>query len=234
MKRRGNIYSDICSIENLELADKKARQGKGYQRGIMIYDKNRTYNTLDIHYSLVNKTFTTSQYRTFTVNDNGKEREIFSLPYRDRVVHHAIANYIEPIFVSTFTADTYSCVKNRGTLKASLALRKALKDVENTTYCLKLDIRKFYSNIDHDVLKYQIRKKIKDPDLLWLLDDIIDSGPGTPIGNLLSQYFANFYLTPFDHWMKSPVGRLGGGSTTSGIATIWLYFQATKNIYGAY
>lgn len=206
MKRRGNLYLNVCSIDNLELADQKARKGKGSQKGIINHDKNRLPNILDLHYSLINKTFTTSKYKQFMVNDNGKEREIFSLPYRDRIVHHAVSNYIEPIFTSTFTADTYSCIKGRGTLKASLTLRKALRDLENTKYCLKLDIKKFYPSVDHDVLKNQLRRKIKDQDLLWLLDNIIDSGPGVPIGNLLSQHFANFYLSPFDHWIKGSTG----------------------------
>jgi len=67
---------------------------------------------------------------------------------------------------------------------------------------LKLDIRKFYPSVDHGILKVMLRKKIKDTDLLWLLDEIIDSAAGLPIGNYLSQYFANFYLTYFDHWLK--------------------------------
>ncbi len=81
-------------------------------------------------------------------------------------------------------------------------MQAALKDVEATTYCLKLDIKKFYPNVNHDILKQQLRRKIKDKALLWLLDEIIDSSPGLPIGNLLSQYFGNFYLSPFDHWIK--------------------------------
>jgi len=67
---------------------------------------------------------------------------------------------------------------------------------------LKLDIKKFYPNVDHEILKQLLRRKIKDSDLLWLLDEIIDSADGLPIGNYLSQYFANFYLTYFDHWIK--------------------------------
>lgn len=210
MKRVGNLYSDICSIENLELADQKARKGKGFQKSIIRHDKNRTNNILQLHYELVNKTFTTSRYNTFKVYD-GKEREIFSLPYQDRIVHHAIMNPLEKIFVSVFTADTYSCIKGRGTLKASLALRSALKDVKNTVYCLKLDIRKFYPSINNEILKQQLRRKIKDKDLLWLLDDIINSASGIPIGSYLSQYFANFYLSGFDHWIKAPVYASGGG-----------------------
>eukprot|EP01037_Dinobryon_pediforme_P011467 gene11467-11560_t len=109
---------------------------------------------------------------------------------------------LEPLFVLTFTTNTYSCIKGRGIHAASKAVKKALKDVPGTQYCLKLDVRKFYPSVDHQILKYLLRRKIKDQDLLWLLDEIIDSAPGVPIGNYLSQYFANFYLTYFDHWVK--------------------------------
>jgi retron-type reverse transcriptase len=111
-------------------------------------------------------------------------------------------NILEPIFVSTFTSNTYSCIKGRGIHAAANAVKNALNDTEGTQYCLKLDVRKFYPNIDHDILKQLLRRKIKDQDLLWLLDEIIDSTAGLPIGNYLSQYFANFYLTYFDHWIK--------------------------------
>ena len=85
---------------------------------------------------------------------------------------------------------------------AAKAVELALKDVAGTQYCLKLDVKKFYPSVDHDVLKKFLRRKFKDADLLWLLDEIIDSAPGLPIGNYLSQYFANFYLAYFDHWIK--------------------------------
>ena len=200
MKRHGNLYQQICSTENLELADKKARKGKQFQYGIQLFDRNRTANLAELQYRLSTKTYRTSAYRIFNVND-GKERTVYGLPYPDRVAHHAVMNPLEAIFVNTFTADTYSCIKRRGIHAAARALKKALRD-ENTEYCLKLDIRKFYENIDHDILKELLRKKIKDADLLWLLDEIIDSAPGVPIGNYLSQYFANFYLAYFDHWLK--------------------------------
>lgn len=111
-------------------------------------------------------------------------------------------NALEPLFVANFTADTYSCIKRRGIHKALDNLKRDLRDRSGTTYCLKLDITKFYPSVDHDILKKQLRRKFKDEDLLWLLDEIIDSAPGLPIGNLLSQYLANFNLAPFDHWLK--------------------------------
>ena len=113
-------------------------------------------------------------------------------------------NILEPIWVSIFTKDTYSCIKNRGIHAAAKNVKHILRtDNDGTRYCLKIDIRKFYPSIDHDILKMVIRRRIKDKRLLWLLDEIIDSVPtGVPIGNYLSQYFANLYLAYFDHWLK--------------------------------
>lgn len=193
-------------MDNLLLADKKARKGKRDTYGVILFDKNRDANFHHLQSLLKDKTYKTSEYSKFLIYEP-KEREVFRLPYfPDRIVHHAIMNKLEPIFVSLFTSDTYSCIKGRGIHGAAKAMRKALKDVDNTHYCLKLDIKKFYPNIDHEILKSIIRKKFKDKDLLWLLDEIIDSAPGVPIGNYLSQYFANLYLTYFDHWIKEVLG----------------------------
>lgn len=202
MKRYGNLYQRICSIENLQLADSIARKGKSNQPAIINHDRNRENNIQMLHEMLINKTYKTSVYTTFKIFEP-KERIIFRLPYfPDRIVHHAVMNILEPVFVSTFTSDTYSCIKGRGIHAASNAVKKALNDIPGTQYCLKLDVKKFYPNVNHDILKKLVRKKIKDNDLLCLLDEIIDSAHGLPIGNYLSQYFANFYLTYFDHWIK--------------------------------
>lgn len=202
MKRIGNLYQKICSVENLNLADAIARKGKSKQRGIQLHDQNRDNNIQLLHQSLVNKTYQTSKYTTFKIYEP-KEREVFRLPYYpDRITHHAIMNVMEPIFCSIFTADTYSCIKGKGIHAAAKGVKRALKDEARTTYCLKLDIKKFYPSVDHGILKQLLRSKIKDHDLLWLLDEIIDSAAGLPIGNYLSQYFANYYLTFFDHWLK--------------------------------
>lgn len=167
-----------------------------------IHDRNRDANIQALHEALVNKTFKTSRYHTFLIYEP-KEREIYQLPYYpDRIVHHAIMNILEPIWMSVFTADTYSCIVGRGIHAIVRKLKVVLKDKDNTQYCLKLDIKKFYPSIDHDILKSIIRRKIKDNDLLTLLDSIIDSANGVPIGNYLSQYFANLYLAYFDHWIK--------------------------------
>ena len=202
MKRISNIYQLVCSMENLMLADTKARKGKSWQYGVRVHDLNREANLLTLQDKLINKQYATSPYTVFKVYEP-KEREVYRLPYfPDRITHHAIMNVLEPVFVSVFTADTYSCIKNRGIHAAAYAVKKALRDIPGTQYCLKLDVKKFYPSIDHDTLKQLLRRKIKDQDLLWLLDEIIDSAPGLPIGNYLSQYLANYYLTYFDHWIK--------------------------------
>lgn len=201
MKRHSNLYGKIISLDNLRLADINARKGKSKQIEIYKHIKNEEENLLNLHETLLNSNFKTSKYRTFKINE-GKEREIKSLPYfPDRIVQHAILNILEPIFVGVFTADSYSCIKGRGVHRASYKLRKALR-ADKPQYCLKLDIQKFYPSIDNEILKTLIRLKFKDKQLLKLLDNIIDSTKGVPIGSYLSQFFANFYLTYFDHWIK--------------------------------
>lgn len=194
-------------MENLMLADEIARRGKKKHSGVQKHDENREENIRQLHQTLLDKSFRTSEYTTFSVFDP-KERLIFALPYfPDRIVHHAIMNILEPIFVSIFTADTYSCIKGRGVHKCSRKLKKVLKHEKIwAKYCLKLDIRKFYPSVDHTALKQLLLKKIKCKDTLLLLDEIIDSAPGVPIGNYLSQYFANFYLAYFDHFVKEVLG----------------------------
>lgn len=202
MKRIGNLYERIISIENLKLADKKARLGKSKQYGVKSHLKRENQNIEDLKEVLNHRKFKTSKYSTFKIFEP-KERIISRLPYYpDRIVHHAIVNILEPIFYSVFTSDSYSCIKGRGVHKASYDLRKHLKDREGTNYCLKLDIQKFYPSIDNIILKQMLRWKFKDRELLVMLDEIIDSCEGLPLGNLLSQFLANYYLTWFDHYMK--------------------------------
>jgi hypothetical protein len=202
MKRHGNLHSKIWHIKNILLGEKKARKGKNNSYGVKEHDKSRGCNLITLQNQLMSLDFKTSEYTTFLIKEP-KEREIFRLPFfPDRICHHAIMNVLEKIWVDTFTRDTYGCVKRRGIHGALRQLKKNLKNKEETTYCLKLDIQKFYPSVDHNILKTIIRKKIKDNNLLILLDNIIDSASGIPIGNYLSQYFGNVYLNVFDHWIK--------------------------------
>ena len=182
-KRVSNLYEKIISLDNLRLADEKARKGKLKAYGVRRHDKKREENLLALHETLKSDSFKNSKYDTYIIHEP-KEREIFRLPYfPDRIVHHAIMNVLEPIWVSTFTSDTFSCIKERGIHRAMCKVKAAMKDKEGTRYCLKIDIKKFYPSIDHEILKSIVRKKVKCERTLRLLDEIIDSAPGVPIGN---------------------------------------------------
>lgn len=203
MKRIGNLYEKICSLENLKLAEKNARKGKSKQKGVKLFDLNKEDNLINLHHVLLNREYKTSPYKIWKIFD-GKEREIFELPYYpDRITHHAVMNVIGEILTKSFVKNTYSCIKKRGIHKCLRELNKDLKNKEDTIYCLKIDVKKFYPSVNKEILKRLLRRKFKDKDLLYLLDEIIDSNEcGLPIGNYISQIFGNFYLSYFDHYLK--------------------------------
>ena len=204
MKRYGNLYAKTWDMENIREAHRNAQRGKKHYREVQMVNADPEKYLTQIQITLRDKTFRNSPYEVFTKIDSGKEREIYKLPYfPDRIIHHCVMQVLEPIWMRTFITDTYSSLKGRGIHKGVERMKLALRDRENTQYCLKFDVRKFYPSIDHDILKSIIRRKIKDPDVLWLLDEVIDSTDGgVPIGNYLSRYFGNLYLAYFDHWMK--------------------------------
>ena len=194
-------------MDNLKKAHQKAKVGKGWYKEVKMVDENPDYYLEKLQKMLMDKTYQTSEYETFIKLDSGKEREIFKLPYfPDRICQWAIMLVIEPFLIKHFTADTYSAIPGRGTHLCLSRMKEAIKkDPKGTRYCLKLDVSKYYPSINHDILKQKYRRKFKDPNLLWLLDEIIDStegNKGIPIGNYLSQYSGNFYLSQFDHWIK--------------------------------
>lgn len=194
-------------MDNLILAHHNARKGKGWYQEVKMVDANPEYYLTKLQEMLINKTYQTSEYETFIEKDSGKEREIFKLPYfPDRICQWAIMQVIEPYLLRNFTKDTYSAIPGRGIHQCLNRLKYALNhDVPESQYCLKLDCKKFYPSINHTILKEKYRRLFKDDDLLWLLDEIIDSTPGDtgiPIGNYISQYSGNFYLSEFDHWIK--------------------------------
>lgn len=201
MKRLSNVYDKIVSIDNLLLAHKNACRGKSKQKGVIAFKKNLDANIESLHERLKACDYDTPVYKVFTIHEP-KEREIYVLPYIDRIVQHAILQVIGDMFRKNFTKNTYSCIPKRGIHLAKKNMQKFMIDKEASKYCLKIDIVKFYPSVDLDILKVMLRRKIKDVKLLWLLDVIIDSSSGLPIGNFLSQYLGNFYLSPFDHWLK--------------------------------
>lgn len=179
---------------------------------------------------LKDHSYKVSLYKTSIIQDKTKKRILYKLPYYpDRIIQWAIMNEIEPIFRKTFTDFTCASIPGRGIHKASKMLDKWLNVYpEETQYCLKIDIKKFYPSINREILRKLLRKKFKDKDLLIELDKIIESvdnsdidklnlspeekywytrpGKGLPVGSYLSQYLANYYLAFFDHWVKEDLG----------------------------
>lgn len=208
MKRIGNLYKKIHDLENLRLAHKNARKGKGFYGDVKMVDNNENYYLMQIQEMLINKTYKTSPYEVFKVWDKTKEREIYKLPYYpDRIVQWAVLQIIEPILRNKMVSNTFSSIKGRGIHQGLSRVKLALRDKENTQYCLKFDIRHYYPSINHTILKQMYGGIFKDNDLLWLINEIIDSvemseDTGIPIGNYLSQWSANIYLSSFDHWLK--------------------------------
>ena len=203
MKRYGNLFQQITSLDNLSFAFDKATKGKKWRENIKEAIKNKVQIILSIQDQLKNHTYHTSHYHTKVIHEP-KERVIYVLPFApDRIVHHAIMHVVEPIFEKKLIYDTYACRIGKGQIKASA---RCLEYTKKYKYCLQLDVAKFYPSIPHQQLKEQLRTIFKDKELLWLLDDIIDSVEGdrnVPIGNYLSQWFGNLYLSMLDRFIIS-------------------------------
>lgn len=209
MKRIGNLFDRITSIDNLVAAHYNARKGKAFYREVKMVDGDLYHYASQIKEMLESARYKVGDYYIMTKTvDSGKVREIYRLDYYPhRIIHHAILQVLEPIWVAMFIKSTYCCIKGRGIhLAAKHIKRDLLRDKPGTCYCLKFDIEKFYPSVNNETLKLLLRKKLKDAKVLELLDSIIDSASGLPIGNYLSQYLANLYLNYFDHWIKETKG----------------------------
>ena len=209
MKRFGDLYDQVCDLDNIRLAHRNARRGKVRYRSVQQVDRDLEGHARRLQTLLRLESYRTSPYRVFERLDHGKRRVIHALPYfPDRILHHCIMQVIEPIWQASFIRDTYASLKGRGVHDGVRRLQRALRqDPAGTQYCLKMDVRQFYPSLDHDHLKGVIRRKLKDRRLLALLDEIIDSvAAGVPIGNYLSQYFGNLYLSAIDHQAKEQQG----------------------------
>ena len=220
MKRVGNLWPHVIDFENLLQAARKAQKGKRYRENVLAFNYNQEAELLSLRDALQSKTYRPGKYQTFQVWEP-KPRLISAAPYRDRVVHHALCNIIVPPLERTLIGNTYANRVGYGTHRA---LRRFVHFARTSRYVLQLDVRKYFPSIDHQILKALIRRKLKCPDTLWLIDAIVDgSNPqggdveyfpgddllapverrkGLPIGNLTSQFFANFYLNGLDHFIK--------------------------------
>ena len=218
MKRLGYLYEQIYTWENLLTAYHDAKKGKS-SADLSAFEYNWESNLLDMQTSLSEQTYRFGKYRHFEIFEP-KQRTISCAPFRDRVLHHALCNVIMPILEKSMIVDSYACRRGKGLHKA---LRRAFWFYKNSQYHYRLDIRKFYYNIDHGLLMDMLARKIKDPKVLSLLrrllethddgmdhytpfpgDDVLDMirSRGLPIGNLTSQILANFYLSGLDHFIR--------------------------------
>lgn len=239
-----DLFNSICSMDNLYRAYQNAKSGKGWYKEVKQIEKRPFYYLAGLQYMLKNHLFKTSEYEIFILNEGKKKRDVYKLPFfPDRIAQWAILQVIEPFLVANMTTDTYSAIPGKGIRPIVNDLRGCYKtkiidgkkksvwvpsillsDEENTRYCYKIDLHHYYQSINHEVLKQKFRKVFKDPELLWLLDEIADSintateedlielslsgeievdpNTGIPIGNYMSQYSGNFYLSSFDHWVK--------------------------------
>ena len=215
------MYSQVCSWDNLLLAYRKASKGKRGHSNVAVFEYHLEDNLLQLQHELKSKTYQPGEYHSFYIHDP-KKRLISAAPFRDRVVHHALCNLMESIFERSFIFDSYANRVGKGTHKA---LDRATRYARRFRYVLTCDIRQFFPSIDHEILFHLLASKVRDPAVLWLIGKILESGIGVlseeyqmiyfpnddllavhrprglPIGNLTSQFWANCYLNPFDHFV---------------------------------
>ncbi|MEK6946446.1 MAG: reverse transcriptase/maturase family protein [Nanoarchaeota archaeon] len=208
-----DLYGSLCSYDNLLLAYKKARKRKTKKSYVIEFEKNLKENLLLLRSELLLHCYSPKPLVNFTIHDP-KTRKISKSDFRDRVVHHAICNIIEPIFEKGFIYDSYANRIGKGTLKAvqrfDFFKRKASKNNTAACYVLKSDIKKYFENVDHKILLGIISRKIADPRIIWLVKKILSNpvgrarkdSKGMPLGNLTSQFFANVYLNKMDNFVK--------------------------------
>ena len=187
-------------------------KGKKYKPDVQEVSLKLFDNILELHNNLADKSYRHGGYKSFYINDP-KRRHIHKACVRDRLLHHAVYRILYPFFERTFISDSYSCRLNKGTHKALDRFREFAfiesKNHTRTGWVLKIDIRKFFASIDHNILLRILGEDIQDKEVILLLEQIIrsfssvpDRDIGLPLGNLTSQLFANIYLNPFDHWVK--------------------------------
>ncbi len=213
------LYDQLCLMKNLRKAYKKARKGKGIKWYVREFESDLEKNLLQLQKELRRQAYGPRSMKTFTIRDL-KTRVISASAFRDRVVHHALCNIIEPMFDKAFIYDSYANRKGKGThaalkrfdyfvrkVSANGSLLPNAKDNNQIYgYALKADIKHYFDSVDHEIMMQCIRRKIQDEKVLWLIRKILDNhftkGKGMPIGNLTSQFFANVYLNELDYFVK--------------------------------
>lgn len=215
MQLSKNTYQLIIAPENLFSAWRVFKSDKRNRPDVANFEHHLEENIFQLHYDLREKTYRHGPYRGFWIRDP-KLRRIHKATVRDRVLHHAIFNILNPVFERTFIQTSFSCRIGKGTHKGMQKVAKMLRqESRNNTqscYALKCDVRKFFDSVDHAILLGLLSRKIKDTDTMWLLTEIVESfvctphslfeAKGVPIGNLTSQLFANIYMNDLDQFVK--------------------------------
>ena len=212
-----HLYEQIYDFENLYNAYLKARRGKRDRPEVQRFEQDLEGNLIQLQNELIWGTYQTGRYRLFRVYEP-KERLVAALPFRDRVLQHALVGVMEPIWESRFLFDSYACRPNKGTHAGADRVEAMMRKVkrEHGSVCVfKADIAKYFYSIDHAVLKYLVRRYVKCRRTLNLFEGIIDScatpgdarPAGLPIGNLTSQLCANIYLHALDEFVKYDMGE---------------------------
>jgi retron-type reverse transcriptase len=227
VKRHARLWKPLTGFENLYRAAHQAARGKRRRPNVLRFMFDLEHRLLRLQQELLAGAYIPGAYHEFHIQQP-KPRLISAAPFRDRVVHHALCNQIEPIFERGFIHDSYACRVGKGT---HAALDRFTEFARRYPFVLKCDVSRFFPSIDHVILKSLVARKIKDPQVLWLVGLIIDrSNPqepvsfvfpgddlltqlerrvGLPIGNQTSQFFANLYLDPLDHFVKEELGVRG-------------------------
>ncbi len=212
MKAEELSYVDIITIDRLFQAWDEFKKEKRNKKDVQVFERHLEDNLFELYRQLKKQTYRHGTYQDFYVTDP-KIRHIHKSKVKDRVLHHLLYKYLYKLFDKHFIYDSYSCRKGKGTHKAVKRLeqfaRVVSKNYTRECWSLKCDIKKFFASVDHDILKNLISKKIKDKNIIWLLNNVIDSfssdlgqGKGIPLGNLTSQIFANIYLNELDQFVK--------------------------------
>lgn len=242
MKSFTGLYPQICSLDNLYRAAGKARKRKTRKGYVEDFELRRERIIEQLRQDLATESYQPSGYREFRIYDP-RERLISAAPYRDRVLHHALCNVLEPLLQRRFVYDSYSCQTGKGT---QLGRERARRFTNRYRYVLKCDVAKFFQSIDHAILKMKLARVIRCQPTMRLCAKIIDSccdeeipprhfdgddlfAPharkrGLPIGNLTSQLWANFYLDRLDHLIKEELRAPAYGRYTDD----WLIWSDDK------
>ncbi|MDR2891581.1 MAG: reverse transcriptase/maturase family protein [Deltaproteobacteria bacterium] len=203
-----NLWPAFMERENFKRALKEASSGKRFRTEVLKYAARQEENIQATRALLQSGQWRPGHYRNFYVHEP-KKRLISAPCFRDRVVHHAIVQIIEPLFERRFISHSYACRKGKGTHAASQRMTAMLREQDGQGYALKADISRYFPSINHAVLLNAIGRVIGDRRMLALIGNLVTGGElecGLPIGALTSQLFANVYLDRLDHYVKDGLG----------------------------